>query len=140
MPIYEYRCRACDHRFELIVNGSTTPACPACEARDLEKQLSVFAVATARPARLPRSAPADDAGIPMGRAPVRSTNQSVIGSLFRVTCLGPIRGAPRLVRRNSRGFRPTRAGSPRAPPLLGAQARFRMVGHVELAELLPHRT
>lgn len=44
MPIFEYRCRVCDHRFELIVSGSTRPVCPRCESAQLEKQLSVFAV------------------------------------------------------------------------------------------------
>jgi putative FmdB family regulatory protein len=44
MPIYEYRCKGCDHRFELIVQGKARPACPSCGARSLEKQLSVFAV------------------------------------------------------------------------------------------------
>ena len=45
MPIYEYRCGECQHRFELIVSASTRPACPECGAERLEKQLSVFAVA-----------------------------------------------------------------------------------------------
>jgi putative FmdB family regulatory protein len=55
MPLYEYECRSCRHRFELLVRESTELACPACHGHDLEKQLSVFAV----------SAPAD------GRAPLR---------------------------------------------------------------------
>lgn len=44
MPIYEYRCKACDHRFEAIVQGTSRPKCPSCSAATLEKQLSVFAV------------------------------------------------------------------------------------------------
>jgi putative FmdB family regulatory protein len=44
MPIFEYICSRCDHRFEAIVQGSTTPHCPACDSDDLQKQLSVFAV------------------------------------------------------------------------------------------------
>ncbi|MCX6910511.1 MAG: zinc ribbon domain-containing protein [Verrucomicrobia bacterium] len=44
MPIYEYVCKQCDKRFELLVQGSTTPECPSCKSRKLEKQLSVFAV------------------------------------------------------------------------------------------------
>jgi putative FmdB family regulatory protein len=43
MPIFEYLCKKCDHRFEAIVNGSTVVECPACASRRLEKQLSVFA-------------------------------------------------------------------------------------------------
>lgn len=45
MPLYEYRCQDCDHDFELLVRESTTLACPACHGQQLEKQLSVFAVA-----------------------------------------------------------------------------------------------
>jgi putative FmdB family regulatory protein len=44
MPIFEYICSTCDHRFEAIVHGSTKPTCPACASEALEKQLSVFAV------------------------------------------------------------------------------------------------
>jgi putative FmdB family regulatory protein len=66
MPIYEYRCRACNHRFELIVNGSTLPACPACKARDLEKQLSVFAVATSPSASPAPLGPCGRCGHPDG--------------------------------------------------------------------------
>jgi putative FmdB family regulatory protein len=44
MPIFEYICSHCDHRFEAIVQGSARPACPACASEELDKQLSVFAV------------------------------------------------------------------------------------------------
>jgi putative FmdB family regulatory protein len=44
MPMYEYQCRACDHKFELLVREATRYECPKCESRELEKQLSVFAV------------------------------------------------------------------------------------------------
>ena len=44
MPIYEYRCRACDRTFEALVRGGDTPACPACAATDLERLVSLFAV------------------------------------------------------------------------------------------------
>ena len=46
MPLYEYVCRDCRHAFETLVTASRQPACPRCEGRDLEKQLSVFAVST----------------------------------------------------------------------------------------------
>lgn len=44
MPIFEYACRRCGHRFEVFVRSSaaTPPPCPACESRDLERQVSVF--------------------------------------------------------------------------------------------------
>lgn len=44
MPIFEYRCSGCGHRFELLVNASTTPACPVCQGERLEKLISGFAV------------------------------------------------------------------------------------------------
>jgi putative FmdB family regulatory protein len=28
MPIFEYVCRECNHRFELLVQGTATAACP----------------------------------------------------------------------------------------------------------------
>jgi putative FmdB family regulatory protein len=46
MPIFEYECRQCHHRFEAIVQGRKRPACPSCGERNLEKQLSAFAVGT----------------------------------------------------------------------------------------------
>ncbi|MDO8795040.1 MAG: zinc ribbon domain-containing protein [Vicinamibacterales bacterium] len=47
MPLYEYVCQTCAHRFELLVRGSDTPACPTCQGQALERQLSVFAAHTA---------------------------------------------------------------------------------------------
>jgi putative FmdB family regulatory protein len=44
MPIFEYVCKACDHRFEALVYGKEKAACPKCHATKLEPQLSVFAV------------------------------------------------------------------------------------------------
>jgi putative FmdB family regulatory protein len=41
MPIYEYGCNTCGHRFELLVRKDTTLACPACEGQDLERLLSL---------------------------------------------------------------------------------------------------
>lgn len=40
MPIYDYRCKDCDKTFELLVRSSSTPACPTCCSRQLEKLLS----------------------------------------------------------------------------------------------------
>lgn len=47
MPIYEYQCRACGHRFEGLVLAGKTPACPKCQSEDLDRLLSMFAVNTA---------------------------------------------------------------------------------------------
>ena len=45
MPIYEYECRACSHRFEAIVRpNDPPPACPSCQSVDLERLISLFAV------------------------------------------------------------------------------------------------
>ena len=44
MPIYEYACRKCGHRFDALVRGASEPACPNCESGDLERLLSLPAV------------------------------------------------------------------------------------------------
>jgi putative FmdB family regulatory protein len=59
VPIFEYICRDCHHRFETLVTASRQPACPSCQSRTLHKQLSVFAVAA-------RSGPAQAAPQPCG--------------------------------------------------------------------------
>ena len=45
MPIYEYACRSCSHRFEaLVLRAEQEPAaCPECHGVDLEKLVSAFA-------------------------------------------------------------------------------------------------
>jgi putative FmdB family regulatory protein len=45
MPIYEYACHECGREFETLVRSNTVPECPGCHSTDLEKQLSVFAMA-----------------------------------------------------------------------------------------------
>lgn len=44
MPIFEYVCRECNHRFELLVQGSVEAACPECRTTALDKQFSSFGV------------------------------------------------------------------------------------------------
>lgn len=44
VPIYEYRCQACNHQFEAIVLKARTVACPACASETLERLLSVPAL------------------------------------------------------------------------------------------------
>ena len=41
MPIYEYRCSACQHDFEALVTSSSQAACPACGSTTLEKHVSL---------------------------------------------------------------------------------------------------
>ena len=48
MPLYEYRCNDCDHRFEILQRmgeGADGLACPSCGEPRLEKQFSTFAAA-----------------------------------------------------------------------------------------------
>jgi putative FmdB family regulatory protein len=44
MPIFEYICKDCQHHFEALVYGKEKAACPKCQSKKLEPQLSVFAV------------------------------------------------------------------------------------------------
>ena len=53
MPIYEYSCKECRNRFELLVGVNEVPVCPRCGGLDLEKELSVFAVGGASQPRCP---------------------------------------------------------------------------------------
>lgn len=42
MPIYEYECRQCGHRFEYLVLASSPAAeCPLCRKQDLERLISL---------------------------------------------------------------------------------------------------
>jgi len=51
VPLYEYACPGCGERFEKLVRRfGDAVSCPSCARTDVEKQLSVFAVATAAPA------------------------------------------------------------------------------------------
>jgi putative FmdB family regulatory protein len=58
MPIFEYTCQSCNHRFEHLTRADHEAACPACEGTSLDKQLSTFAV------RASGAAPRDDLGGP----------------------------------------------------------------------------
>ncbi len=48
MPLYEYSCRACRERFEVLQRmgeGSESIRCPECGAAEVERKLSTFAAA-----------------------------------------------------------------------------------------------
>jgi putative FmdB family regulatory protein len=47
MPLFEYRCQACDMEFEALVRAADEPSCPACGASNLERLLTTFAVNSA---------------------------------------------------------------------------------------------
>jgi putative FmdB family regulatory protein len=41
MPLFDYRCTACGAGFELLVRGTTVPACAGCGSTLLERQVSM---------------------------------------------------------------------------------------------------
>jgi len=50
MPLYEYQCAACDHRFEVLQRlgeGGDGLACPECGQPRPERKLSTFAASGA---------------------------------------------------------------------------------------------
>ncbi|MCG6922365.1 MAG: zinc ribbon domain-containing protein [Acidobacteria bacterium] len=50
MPLYEYVCRDCETGFETLVRRfGDEVACPSCSSVRVDKQLSVFAVASTSP-------------------------------------------------------------------------------------------
>jgi putative FmdB family regulatory protein len=57
MPLREFACEACGHRFEELVGPDDSAACPKCSGRKLRRLLSTFAVSAA--ASTPRSASSD---------------------------------------------------------------------------------
>jgi len=44
MPIFEYKCKACEAKFEVLVlsGGAGEVTCEACGSPDVAKQMSVF--------------------------------------------------------------------------------------------------
>jgi putative FmdB family regulatory protein len=53
MPIFEYRCESCGHKFEAIIFGKQKAECPQCHTEKLEQQLSTFAVSSKSNAAAP---------------------------------------------------------------------------------------
>lgn len=46
MPIYEYLCRHCNRIYSFLfatMSDAGRPTCPVCGARDLEREVSLFA-------------------------------------------------------------------------------------------------
>jgi len=60
MPLYEYTCRTCGHRFEVLQRvgaDSRGVSCPDCGSGEVAKQLSTFASATRAGGAMPCGAP-----------------------------------------------------------------------------------
>lgn len=53
MPLFDFRCRSCNHVFETLVRSqdASAPLCPTCGGRDLEKLPASFAVSSAERTR-----------------------------------------------------------------------------------------
>lgn len=70
MPLYEYSCRECGHRFEVLQRmneGSEGLDCPRCGHPEVSKQFSTFAAAVAGGSTAGRGAAASGAcGGPSG--------------------------------------------------------------------------
>ena len=79
MPLFEFACRDCGHRFEYLTRQGHQPACPACHGEALEKQLSVFAVSTGpnTDSRI-AAGPCGRAAIRAARAPVRYIDRCIL--------------------------------------------------------------
>jgi putative FmdB family regulatory protein len=43
VPLYDFRCQGCDHRFEAQAPYGELPPCPACGAGEAERLLTPFA-------------------------------------------------------------------------------------------------
>jgi putative FmdB family regulatory protein len=43
MPLYDFRCRACEARFEARTPAGATAPCPQCGSEETERLLSPFA-------------------------------------------------------------------------------------------------
>jgi putative FmdB family regulatory protein len=66
MPLYEFECRTCAHRFETLIRGAEQPVCPACQGTQLERALSTFAVNTRGAASMPAPGACGRCGDPRG--------------------------------------------------------------------------
>jgi len=64
MPLYEYRCRDCGRRFEVLQRvgaDRTGVTCPECGGAEVAKLLSTFASASQSGSAMPCGAPSASA-------------------------------------------------------------------------------
>lgn len=64
MPLFEFRCRECEHDFELLVRNREAAVCPHCGSEAPDKLISAAAVSVARgtPLSLASACPPPEAG------------------------------------------------------------------------------
>ncbi len=66
MPIYEYVCSACGHRFEKLVRsistGESKVDCPRCQEHEAERAVSTFALGGGSSSALEPATPSAGAG------------------------------------------------------------------------------
>jgi len=79
MPIFEYVCGECNHRFELLVYGSTQAACRNARPRSWRNKFlrSESAVRMAGCCRVTGSAHAEVAATRVAPAPAPRTNYGI---------------------------------------------------------------
>lgn len=65
MPLFEYHCADCDHRFELLMRFEDAAVCPQCDSQKPDRLLSAPATHTKGNGSLPIAA----AGCPPAEAP-----------------------------------------------------------------------
>ncbi|MDR0820216.1 MAG: zinc ribbon domain-containing protein [Endomicrobium sp.] len=46
MPLFEFICKKCNEKFEMLVCGSENTECPQCKSSEVIKQFSSFASTT----------------------------------------------------------------------------------------------
>jgi putative FmdB family regulatory protein len=57
MPLFEFTCHDCGHRFERLVTASRQADCPKCQSTSLEKLFSTFAARGSSPRTSGAAAP-----------------------------------------------------------------------------------
>ena len=53
MPIYEFKCNACDCDFEVLTYGDEDIVCEKCGSKNLTKKFSTFAVGSSSKSAIP---------------------------------------------------------------------------------------